>query len=234
MARELFGEVTHPSVKLGNQQWHSLPLSILAHILGIALLIVVPLMAGDMLPTPRSLTASFIAPAPPPAPPPPPAHTQALKPIAEMNPNAAPLVAPPGIKPESGLVATPETETTVSNLVGVVGDPGFGVVEAAPIVSAVPSAPVRVGGKILPPKKVKDISPVYSAIAQSARVQGVVILEATIGVDGRVQNVRVLRSIPLLDAAATDAVRQWQYTPTLLNGVPVAVVMTVTVNFTLR
>ena len=74
----------------------------------------------------------------------------------------------------------------------------------------------------------------YPPIAQSARVQGVVILEATIGPDGKVQDVRVLRSIPLLDAAAIEAVRQWQYTPTLLNNVPVPVIMTVTVNFTLR
>ena len=83
-------------------------------------------------------------------------------------------------------------------------------------------------------KKVKDVQPTYPPIAQSARVQGVVILEATIGPDGRVQDVRVLRSIPLLDAAAIEAVRQWVYTPTLLNNVPVPVIMTVTVNFTLR
>jgi protein TonB len=93
---------------------------------------------------------------------------------------------------------------------------------------------VRVGGNIQAPRKVKDVPPAYPPIAQSARVQGVVILEATIGPDGHVQDVRVLRSIPLLDAAAVDAVREWQYTPTLLNGVPVPVIMTVTVNFTLR
>jgi protein TonB len=93
---------------------------------------------------------------------------------------------------------------------------------------------VRVGGAIQAPKKVRNVDPAYPPIAQSARVQGVVILEATIGPDGRVQDVRVLRSIPLLDSAAIEAVRQWQYTPTLLNGVPVPVIMTVTVNFTLR
>ena len=64
-------------------------------------------------------------------------------------------------------------------------------------------------------------------------MSGVVILEAVIGVDGRVADAKVLRSIPLLDQAAVDAVRQWVYTPTLLNGVPVPVIMTVTVNFTL-
>jgi protein TonB len=67
----------------------------------------------------------------------------------------------------------------------------------------------------------------------SAHVQGVVIIEATIGSDGRVQNARVLRSIPLLDEAALDAVKQWRYEPTLQNGVPVPVIMTVTVQFTL-
>ena len=63
--------------------------------------------------------------------------------------------------------------------------------------------------------------------------QGIVIIEATIGADGQIINARILRSVPLLDQAALDAVRQWQYTPTLLNGVPVPVIMTVTVAFTL-
>ena len=81
--------------------------------------------------------------------------------------------------------------------------------------------------------KTKHVKPVYPPIAQSARVQGVVIIEATIGPNGKVQDARVLRSIPLLDQAALDAVRQWEFTPTLLNGVPVPVIMTVTVQFTL-
>jgi protein TonB len=97
-----------------------------------------------------------------------------------------------------------------------------------------PAAPVRVGGNIQAPQKVHNVNPTYPSIAQSARVQGVVIIEAIIGPDGAVQEARVLRSIPLLDAAALDAVRQWRYTPTLLNGVPVPVIMTVTVNFTLQ
>ena len=78
------------------------------------------------------------------------------------------------------------------------------------------------------------MSPVYPSIAQSARVQGVVIIEATIGPDGTVQNTRLLRSIPLLDQAAIDAVKQWVFTPTLLNGQPVPVIMTVTVQFQLN
>jgi protein TonB len=82
--------------------------------------------------------------------------------------------------------------------------------------------------------KVADVAPAYPPIARAARVEGIVILEAVIGEDGAVRDVRVLRSIPLLDAAATEAVRQWRFTPTLLNGQPVPVVMTVTVAFRLR
>jgi len=93
-------------------------------------------------------------------------------------------------------------------------------------------APVRVGGQIKAPTKIKDVKPVYPAIAQSARVAGVVTIEATIGFDGKVVDAKVVRSSPLLDQAALDAVRQWEYTPTLLNGVPVSVLVTVTVNFT--
>jgi protein TonB len=93
---------------------------------------------------------------------------------------------------------------------------------------------VRVGGNIKAPTKTKMVNPVYPPIAQSARVQGIVIIEATIGPNGRVQEAKVLRSIPLLDQAAMDAVKQWEFTPTLLNGVPVPVIMTVTVQFTLQ
>jgi protein TonB len=94
--------------------------------------------------------------------------------------------------------------------------------------------PVRVGGDVAPPKKIKDMPPVYPQAARDANVQGVVILEIVIDGSGNVVDTKVLRSIPLLDQAAIDAVMQWQYTPSLLNGVPTPVVMTVTTNFTLR
>ena len=106
-------------------------------------------------------------------------------------------------------------------------------IDAPPPPPPPPAAPVRVGGAIKPPVKNKHVPPQYPPIAQSARVQGVVIIEATISTTGKVQDARVLRSIPLLDAAALDAVRQWEFSPTLLNGVPVPVIMTVTVQFTL-
>lgn len=113
---------------------------------------------------------------------------------------------------------------------GVVsGDP----LPAPPAPAATRKEPVRVGSDIRPPHKVSGVSPRYPTIAQASRVQGVVILEAVIGEDGTVQHVRVLRSQPLLQDAAVEAVRQWRFTPTLLNGQPVPVVMTVTVAFTL-
>ena len=93
---------------------------------------------------------------------------------------------------------------------------------------------VRVGGKIRPPTKVKDVKPVYPDAARSGRVQGMVIVEATIGANGKVIDAKVLRSVPMLDQAALDAVKQWEFTPTLLNGKPVPVVMTVTINFKLQ
>jgi len=93
---------------------------------------------------------------------------------------------------------------------------------------------VRVGGSIKEPKRLGGDTPLYPDIAKQARVQGVVILEATISPQGRVTDIKVLRGIPLLDQAAIDAVETWTYTPTLLNGVPVPVIMTVTVNFKLQ
>jgi TonB family protein len=94
------------------------------------------------------------------------------------------------------------------------------------------AAPVRIGGRIRPPTKIKDVKPVYPEMAKSAHVAGVVTVEATIGPDGKVVDAKVVRSIPMLDEAALAAVRQWEYTPTLLNGVPVPVLVTVKINFT--
>ena len=84
------------------------------------------------------------------------------------------------------------------------------------------------------PKRIVDVPPVYPAIALAARKEGVVILEAMLDETGHVAQLKVLRSEPLLDAAALEAVKRWRYTPTLLNNVPVPVLLTVTVRFSLR
>ena len=90
---------------------------------------------------------------------------------------------------------------------------------------------VRVGGAIRNPTKTKNVLPVYPAVAKTARVGGTVIVEATIGPDGKVADARVVKSVPLLDQAALDAVRQWEYAPTRVRGVAVPVIVTVAINF---
>jgi TonB family protein len=94
--------------------------------------------------------------------------------------------------------------------------------------------PIRVGGDVRPPTKIKDVKPAFPADAQRDRIQGVVVLEVVIGRDGKVTRTKVLRSVPALDAAAEAAVRQWEYTPTIVRGGAVPVLMTVTVQFTLQ
>jgi periplasmic protein TonB len=149
--------------------------------------------------------------------------------------SAAPTAAPPSI--------TPDTSSDTGADIGpgptaaAVADPAnalqeLGIVETPPTVPVVPQAPIRLGN-LVPPRKTFNVDPLYPSLARSARVEGVVVLEAVIDRLGRVESVRVLRSIPLLDPAALDAVRQWRFTPTLLNGTPVSIVMVVTVNFSL-
>jgi protein TonB len=75
------------------------------------------------------------------------------------------------------------------------------------------------------------VDPVYPPVAVVARIAGVVVLEATVDRDGRVQSVKVLRSVPAFDRAATDAVSQWRYAPLMLNGQPVPFILTVTMTF---
>ena len=109
-----------------------------------------------------------------------------------------------------------------------------GAVAAFPsVLLAQPAAPVRVGGALREPKKVKNVPPVYPEVAKTAGLEAVIILESTIDERGDVVDIKPLRDVPPLTRAAVDAVKQWQYEPTLLNGVPVAVVMSVTVNFVL-
>jgi protein TonB len=235
----MFGDVVDPSIKVGSQKWYTVPLSIIAHVVLFAAVIIIPLMATDVLPTPPSMMAFVGAPpTPPPPPPPPPSAAPPPKtPQPVANPNAAPIEAPKQIVPETPSVGVSEgvpggVEGGVPG--GVMGGVVGGLPEAPPPPPPPPQAPVRVGGAIKQPTKLKNVPPVYPPIAQSARVQGVVIIEATIGADGKVKDAKVLRSIPLLDQAALDAVKQWVFTPTLLNNVPVPVIMTVTVNFTLQ
>jgi protein TonB len=242
MEKRLFEDlIDSDRVAHKTQQSKTLPVSLALHTIAAALIVIVPLLSADQLPDPASAVRAFFvepmaAPAPPPPPPPPaarPANAPKVlpKPIVE-NQFVAPVEVPEEITPEESIDMGVE-----GGAGGVEGGVPGGVVGG--IVGGLPDAPpppvqaVRVGGQIKEPKKLKNVSPVYPDIAKQARVQGVVILECTISPQGKVTDVKVLRGIPLLDQAAVDAVKQWVYTPTLLNGVPVPVIMTVTVNFKL-
>jgi len=234
MPRDLFGDVTSPRAPVGGRKWYTVPLSLAAHVAAIVPLAFATLMATDTLPAVREYIAIAPDTAIPPEPPPPPPSTR-REPEPRPNPDAAPTEAPDRIAPEP--VIPPDVADPVE--IGVPGGvPGGSFVSGetppAPPPPSVPQEPVLVGGNVRPPVKVRHVAPVYPTIAQSARVQGTVILQAIIAPDGKVQDVKVLHSIPLLDQAAIDAVRQWQYSATLLNDVPVAVIMTVTVTFTLN
>ena len=238
MAGHLFQDVVAPSIKVGSQKAYSVPLSISVHTAIIAVLVIAPLVVPGGLPAPPTVLAFIAGPSSSPPPPPPPAPSRApdvQAQAAASNLAAAPLDAPSAIAPEPRVSPARELVGVIENGAGIVP---ASMVEGAVLPPApaapVASAPVRPGGNIRPPAKVKDVRPTYPAIAQAAKVEGLVIIEATIGPDGKVQDARVLRSNPLLDAAALDAVRQWEFTPTLLNGKPVPVIMTVTVDFKLR
>jgi TonB family protein len=92
---------------------------------------------------------------------------------------------------------------------------------------------IRVGGNVQATNLINQVRPVYPAAAKEGRIQGVVQLEAIIGPDGHVQDLKVTSGHPLLAQAALEAVKDWVYRPTLLNGNPVTVVTSIDVNFTL-
>jgi TonB family protein len=109
----------------------------------------------------------------------------------------------------------------------------FAVASLVPAVAFAQQQPIRsMGDQGKAPERIKYVQPAYPEDAKAARVSGIVIIEANIGTDGSVTEAKVIRSIALLDEAALDAVRQWKYTPTTLNGQAVPVIMTVSVNFT--
>jgi TonB family protein len=135
--------------------------------------------------------------------------------------------------PERRLMTVTVNFTLGDGAPAPISDAAPGMTTTPPPPASWPANAIRVGGDIKPPTRIRDVKPVYPKEAQDARVQGVCIIQALVGPDGKVADARILRSIPMLDAAALEAVRQWEFTPTLLNGVGVPVIMTVTVNFTL-
>jgi protein TonB len=218
----------------------SLPVSIAVHLAALVLLFVIPLAAPVVLSVPASPRPPFVKAAaiPPPPAPPPPATTSPVPPSAPVS--AAPTVAPTAIAPEIERAIAP---SAITDPFGVPGPPvdadAFGVGTKPIELPSPPPAPraarpVRVGELLVAPKKLVDVRPVYPEFARIARVEGTVILEAVLDRRGRVSQVRVVQSSPLLDQAAINAVRQWQYSPSTLHGQPVEVLMTITITFKLQ
>ena len=210
--------------------------------------IVVPVLfftgALPEVPTMMAFVAEASAPPPPPPPPPPPAAKSpgpaSVKPAS--SPGAAPVEPPSTIQPErpndEGDIGVPggvEGGIPGGVLGGVVGGLPGDVPPPPPAPAPPPPrAPVRVGGQLQAPALVSKVDPIYPEVAVSARIRGVVILEANVDRDGHVVDVKVLRTANrLLDNAAIAAVRQWQYKPLILNGSPEPFVLTVVLTFNL-
>jgi periplasmic protein TonB len=242
-----------------NKTWTVL-VSFLAQIVLIGIAILIPMIYFDALPQ-TQLTSFLVAPPPPPPPPPPPAAApvKVVKVIPRQF-DAGRLMAPKAIPKEIAQIKEEELPPPSAGGVGVVGGVPGGVAGGTPggvlggILGSIPSAApppppppvkkeeapkpvtpqrIRVGGNVQQAKLVRQPRPVYPPLAKQARIQGVVKLNAIISKDGTIQNLTVLSGHPLLVPSAMEAVKQWVYAPTLLNGEPVEVVTQIDVNFTL-
>ena len=251
---ELFSEDRH---RAPHRSSVPVLISTAAHVVVVGVGLAIPILyVSAELPRVPDMVAFVVstAPSPPPPPPPPPpapaatpSKPKAIAPVPTANPRAAPVEAPREIVEEMP-VDTGSAEGVPGGVEGgvpggVVGGVVGGLVSELPPPPPPPPpppspppvarAPVRIGGELKAPALVERVEPEYPSIAVRAQVQGVVILEAVVDPHGRVEDVRVLRSIPLLDKAAMTAVAQWRYSPLLLNGTPERFVLTVTVSFSL-
>ena len=224
------------------------PVSILIHTAFVLFAVAYPLLSVGELPKVESIGV-FLAP-PPPVPPPPPPKARGGNPGARtgQKPGSRSPTGRPRRRARSSSRASSPTRSSrkrwaatesraASKAASTTAPPRPGPSSSATRKSTRLSARNRPlsgrVGEVKPPRLVRRVEPLYPEIARQARVEGVVILEATTDEYGRVRNIRVLRSIPLLDQAALEAVRGWVYEPMVINGRPRAVVFTVTVRFKL-
>jgi protein TonB len=227
--------------------------AIVVHVIVLTFVVVIPVLrVTNTLPdmqTMMAFTAEPPAPPPPPPPPPPPGPARAPepppieKPVPKDSLQQAVLLDAPA-EPKMEATTGAATGTGVDGGVeggvagGVLGGIVGGIISSAPPPPPPPPAPVvpvRVGGQINTPALVHRVEPVYPKMAADAHLVGTVILEAVVGTDGCVQSVTLLRSRQqLLDNASIEALKQWRYTPLVLNGIPTPFVLTVTFNFSTR
>jgi periplasmic protein TonB len=219
-----------------HKSW-TVTVSALIQLAVVVVLILIPLIYTEALP--KELTSTFlVAPAPPPPPPPPVAIVKTVRPkFIEPQRMVAPTVIPKKVE------IVKDEAPDVAGTTGGFGVPGGvaggilgGIVSGAappPPPKPVQSGPVRIGGNVMQAKAIDRTQPVYPAIARAAHVQGTVVLHAIIAKDGTVQQLQLVSGPPLLVNSAMDAVRQWRYQPTQLNGEAVEVDTTIQVVFTL-
>jgi protein TonB len=235
-----------PTTKRTKKWWTVIVSAIFQGFL-LGILILIPLIYTEALPK-AMLTTFLVAPAPPPPPPPPAAPAPTIVHHVVRIIQQGKMMAPSVIPKKVNIIKEEEMPPDVS-AVGVVGGvpggmPGGqagGVLGG--IIGGMGGAPppppkaapqrVRVGGNVQQAKMVRMIQPSYPAIAKQAHIQGTVVLHAIIAKDGTVQELQLMGGPPLLVKAAMDAVRQWRYQPTLLNGDPVEVDTTISVIFSL-
>ena len=227
--------------------WATL-LSFLIQIALVGVLVLIPLIYTEALPK-QQLMGYLVAPPPPPPPPPPPAAVQVVKVVkVQTEIDNGQLKAPTAIPKKIQMIkedeAPPSTGGVMGGVVGGVPGGQAGGVVGGVLGSIVNAAPTAVP-KVATPQRVKvsagvtsgllirKITPTYPPLAKQARIQGSVVLQAVIGKDGTIQNLRAVSGHPMLIQSAIDAVRQWKYKPYFLNGEPVEVDTQVTVNFTL-
>ena len=224
-------------------------LSTSAQAMVVGSILVVPMLfVAERLPEIPTMMAFVAAPPSPPLPPPPPAPAKPKQaaPKAEAVKSESQFVTP--LEEPARISELPDDENLGPGVPGgveggvaggVVGGIVGGLPEAPPppppSPPPAPKAPVRIGGQIKQPQLVKRVEPDYPALAVKAHIQGIVILEATVGEDGDVTEVRLLRSAnPLIDREAEIALKQWRYSPLVLNGTRVPFVLTVTLSFFLE
>src|SRR5215467_2586522 len=190
----------------------------------VGVLVLIPLLFTEALPK-AQLMMALVAPPPPPPPPPPPAEVHIVKKVETIKEEEAP---PPQV---SGVVGGIPGGVPGGTMGGVMGSIIGG--SNAPIPKMQTPQRVRVSQGVVSGLKIRDVKPTYPAIAKTARVQGNVVLQASISKEGAIEHLQVVSGPPLLIQAAVDAVKQWRYRPYILNGEPVEVETTVTVQFTL-
>lgn len=225
--------------KKTNTSW-SVILSAIIQISALSVLILIPLIYTQALPK-AILATLLVAPPPPPPPGPPPVKAE-IKPVARLI-QSGKLMQPRAIPKDVAVFKEAELPPDVinnSNQSGVFGGiPGQGIMGGTgpalpPPKPAAAPARIKQGGEVTAASIITQTRPAYPPLARQARIQGTVVLHAIIDKEGKVAQLEVVSGHPLLVASAIEAVKQWRYKPTQLNGDPVEVDTTIQVTFTMN